>query len=236
MDAKSGIEAVSVNIEAIRSTIPQTELPEFEAGLNNLGLVAENVGPLATTEALATDAAVLELAIDTPETTDVETELTPEQHERAGVLQAALAEKFSTDERKLTPEDFGLVTVGEGETKQVLVMLTTGNGLYHGSWNTIMNDKKANTIEIDGQKVDSRKAMTWEAYQALVAQADTPLPDSQALQAENGEPWTATWLTGEQADGLRAQYGFVYYGGPDRLWNDRRDGWNDILFRPAAVV
>ncbi len=53
MDAKSGIEAVTVNINAIRSTIPPTELPEFEASLVNLGLVAENVGPLATTEALA---------------------------------------------------------------------------------------------------------------------------------------------------------------------------------------
>ncbi len=52
MDARSGIEEGSANIEAIRNTIPKGELSEFEAGLSNLGLVAENVGPLATTEAL----------------------------------------------------------------------------------------------------------------------------------------------------------------------------------------
>ena len=66
MDAKSGIEAISVNIDAIRSTIPQDELPEFETGLANLGLVAENVGPLATTEALS-DTPVTPEVVATPE-------------------------------------------------------------------------------------------------------------------------------------------------------------------------
>src|SRR5690606_10980280 len=126
MDAKSGLEAVSAKIEAIRSTIPQNELPEFEAGLVNLGLIAENIGSLATPEALSD---LPDGTTDTAsEAAPVETDLTPEQHERATSLQTALAEKFSTDERKLTPEDFGVVAVGTGEAQTVLVMLTTGNG------------------------------------------------------------------------------------------------------------
>lgn len=216
--------------EAVASVLTDGELL---AAVQERGLSA---GPLATTEVIS----VTESAADTTDTTAVDTELTPEQHERTGVLQTALAEKFSTDERKLTPEDFGLVAVGEGEARQVLVMLTTGNGLYHGSWNTVMSYKKANTakytIEVDGQTVDTRTAMTWEAYQALIAQADAPLPDSQALSAENGKPWAATWLTGEQPVDLDAQYGYVGDGEPCRYWRFRDIGWYDFRFRPAAVV
>jgi hypothetical protein len=119
-------------------------------------------------------------------------------------------------------------------------MLTTGNGLQYGSYNKIMGDKRANTakytVEIDGQKVDTREAMTWKLYQAFIAGAEAPLPDSTALQAEKGGDWTATWLTGEQPGDLSAQYGDVDDGRPSRDWDRRNDGWDSMRFRPAAVA
>lgn len=223
---------IPVTAEQVEATLTDEEILQ---AVERRGLA---VGSLATPEALSD---LPDGTTDTAsEAAPVETDLTPEQHERATSLQTALAEKFSTDERKLTPEDFGVVAVGTGEAQTVLVMLTTGNGLYRGSYNQIMSDKKANvasyTIEVDGQKVDTRKAMTWEAYQAFIARAEAPLPDSTALRAENGEPWTATWLTGEQPDDLDAQYGDVSDGGPYRNWSTRDDDWNSLWFRPAAVV
>lgn len=99
-----------------------------------------------------------------PETTDLLTTLNPEQQERATGLQTVMVERFSTKETPLTPEDFGLVAVGEGESRKVIVMLTAGNGLYRGSYDQIMNDKKANQaayiVKFDGQKIDTRQAMT----------------------------------------------------------------------------
>jgi uncharacterized protein (DUF2267 family) len=111
MDRGQAIEAARVTIEAIRSTVPVEEQANFDAELaNQLGLVSESVGPLATTEALAES-----VTDQVTETAPVEVELTPEERERATGLQAAFAEKFSTKERVLTPEDFGVVAVGEGE-------------------------------------------------------------------------------------------------------------------------
>ena len=199
------------------------------------------VGPLATTEALASTTDALAGGDEATETPTTDAELTPEQHERVSLLQTVLVEKFSTNERKLTPEDFGVVTVGKGRTKKLLVALTTLDGLYQGSWDTIMNDDKPNaskyTIEVDGQQVDTRKAMTWKAYQALIDQVDTPLPDRQEARADDGEPWTGTWLTGEQPDDhLRAQFGFVNGGGPVRDLYIRDHSWINLRFRPVVVV
>lgn len=219
-----------ITAEQVASTLSNDELVRaaYERGLS--------VGSLATTEALAdpaTDVAASEAA-------PIELELTPEQHERRITgLQTAMAERFSTNERRLASKDFGVVAVGEGERRKVVVMLTTGNGLYKGSYNQIMSDKKANvasyTIEIDGQKVDTREAMTWDVYKAFIIQAKaqgvSPLPDSETLRAH-------TWLTGEQPGDIHARSGSVYYDGdvPYRSWNLRGRLGGGMRFRPAAVV
>lgn len=144
----------------------------------------------------------------------------------------------------MTLKDFGLVAVGEGKSRKVVVMLTTSNGLYRGSYDQIMSDKKANqaayTVKVNGQKIDTRQAMTWDLYQAFITQAEADgthsLPDSVALAEDNDEPWTATWLTGEPAVGLDARYGRVPGGRPNRFWDRRDDDWGVVRVRPAAVI
>lgn len=172
---------------------------------------------------LAVDSATDTPEVLTPETADLFNTLTPEQQERATVLQSAMVERFSTKEISLSPEDFGLVVVlgpkryydmrglepmpEESRERRTFVMLITGNGLYKGSYDNIMNNKKANKeaymVEVDGKQIDTREAMTWDLYQAFINQAKAdgvnPLPDSAALSKENGQPWTKTWLTGEPA-------------------------------------
>lgn len=239
MDAKSGIEAISVNIAAVRSTIPQYELPEFEAGLAKLRIVSEAVGHLASTEALNTW-----LDPVTRESDIVEVDMTPEQQERVSKIQSAFAEHFSTDERKLTTEDFGVFSAGDADDRKLVVTLTAINGLCHGSWHNVMDKNIKNAanyiVEIDGQKIDTREGMTWEVYQAFINNAKAvnvaTLPDSDILQGEDDVSWTATWLTGDVSNGFSERYGDVHEGEPRRVWYDRRSDWSRVRFRPAAVV
>lgn len=209
---------------------------------------------------LAVDSATDTPEVLTPETADLFNTLTPEQQERATVLQSAMVERFSTKEISLSPEDFGLVVVlgpkryydmrglepmpEESRERRTFVMLITGNGLYKGSYDNIMNNKKANKeaymVEVDGKQIDTREAMTWDLYQAFINQAKAdgvnPLPDSAALSKENGQPWTKTWLTGEPAGGLRADSGDVRERVARRYWYYRYDVWRDMRVRPAAEV
>ena len=72
-------------------------------------------------------------------------------------------------------------------------MLTSGNGIYRGSLDDIMDNHRANqsfyTMKVAGQTVDTRKGMTWEMYQAFINQAKAggvnPLPHSAALAKLN---------------------------------------------------
>jgi len=201
----------------------------------------EQRGLAVGTTALEGAAATETTEVTTPKA-DILEELSAEQRERATALQAAMAEKFSTEENPLSPEDFGVVSVGEGENRKLVVMLTTDNGLYKGSWNNIMSKKSAKdfTLEVDGQEVDTRSAMTWETYQAFINEAKRRgidlLPDSEPLSKQNGQPWTGTWLTGEKADEFDALYGDVNCGEPYRGWSYRGDDWRTLRVRPAAEV
>ena len=245
MDYKSALEGV----EALRATVPEAELSSFYAGLaSRYGVAAEVAGSLATgAETLTTDSDISPEAVESTDhydDTDVLASLSPERRERATALKASFAEKFSTTERALSPEDFGVVLVGEGEAQTAVVLLISGNGLYKVSYDRIMDKKKANkaayTVTVDGQTIDSREAMTWDTYRAFIAsakaQGPTPLPDSEPLAKENNEPWTGTWLTGEQADGFRAGYGLVSGGDARRTWRTRHGDWSFLRFRPAAAV
>lgn len=228
----SVVNNTPVTGEQVAETLSDHELVQ---ALLVRGLTA---GTIATAVA---EMAEIVPAAPTTETTPYEVDINPEERERASGLQTAFAEKFSTDERELTPEDFGVVVVGEGEARQVFVMLTTGNGLQHGSYNKIMGKRRANaakyTVEVDGQKIDTRKVMTRDLYYAFITQAKAPLPDSVALLIENSGYWTvATWLTGEEPYGSYAQYGAVHDGDPLHSWESRGCGWRHVGFRPAAVV
>lgn len=236
-------------IEAIRGTVPEAERSELDTMLvGSLGEAATNG---ATSEEVQVAA---EPSETTGESTEQEAEpatepqtsifdtLTPEQQERARAKQVAFAEHFSTKERPLSAEDFGLVAVGEGDERQVMVMLTTGNGLYEGSYNNIMSKKRDKdfTVKVGRKNIDTRKTTTWEVYQAFINQAKAnnvnPLPDSGQLEETNDQPWTGTWLTGDPTVGFDACFGLVRDGKPGRYWYARRNGWNGLRVRPAAVV
>ena len=245
MDHTSALEAV----EAVRATVPQDELVGFDSGLvSRYGVAAGVLGSLASgAETMTTDSAT------TPETTgttdryddtDALASLSPERRERAIVHKAMFAEQFSSPERTLSPEDFGVVLVGEAEGQTAVMLLTSGNGLYKGSYDRIMDKKKANkaayTVEVNDRTIDSREAMTWETQKAFIAstkaQGLTPLSDREPLAKENNEPWTGTWLTGEQADDFLAYCGYVDGGDVCGYLDIRHYGWPSLRFRPAAAV
>ena len=240
MDAKNALEAVEANIVAMRDTVPEAEQAEFDTGLVDLGLVTEAVGSLAVnTVDDRSEATTSDVDPETPIPIDLFSTLTPEQQERAKAKQVAFAEHFSTPERPLNPEDFGVVAVGEGKNRRTFVMLTTGNGLYKGSYNAIMSNDEDFTVEIDGEAIDTRTAMTWGIYRAFIDQAKAdgnPLPDSAALAKENNEPHTATWLTGEKPRGLYARYGFVRGSVAYRRWYYQDYDWGFLRVRPGAEI
>lgn len=225
-----------MDAERFLGALNETELHEVASGLavefERRGLELPALAGAMALEGASADTEVAQA----PEADELES-LTPEQRERVQALQAALAEKFG-----LEPEAFGAVAVGKGEQSRLVVMLTAGNGLYKGSWNAIMDKKSAKDFEIEvgGQKIDTRTAMTWEAYQAFVADARARgvelLPDSEPLSKRTGQPWSGTWLTGEKPDGLNARYGYVGYGRPRCDWGRRNDVWRDLRVRPAAEV
>ncbi len=220
MDAKEGL----VVFEAVLNQIPREQRGEFASGIN--GLLTE-IG-----------AAALDGANEVGEASvDVMSLLTPEQQEKASKLTSAMAEKFGVDQK-----DFSVLTT-ETETgeQKFTVAYTAGNGIHKGSWNNIFNKKNAQDfmIEIDGKKVDTRTGMTLDAYKAMIDKARTTeaLPDSPQLAGENGQPWTWTLRTGEEADGFYAPSAFANSDGyVDANWNGRDRGDDGVRFRPAVVL
>ena len=169
---------------------------------------------------------------------DAPTSLKPEQRKQAEAVIANMAEKFERP-----PEDFGVVMVeNEAGEKRPVVMLTAGNGLYKGSWNTVMSDAQteAFTIVVNGKQIDTRSAMTEDAYRAFIADEKArgiePLPDSSQLSNENGQPWTWTLLTGEQAHGFDAPVAYVRDGNARRSWGSRVRSGSLVRVRPAVVI
>ncbi len=177
-------------------------------------------------------------------------DLTPEQQEKAAKVKAALAEKFGVTEIVFSTLK---VTTEEGD-ERLIVAFDARSGIDLGgkrkdydpkrSWNSIFDKKNDGKfiIEVDGQKFDSRLGMTRATYEAMVAEARVyvealPLHDSRELSEQNGEPWTWTWLTGEEADRDVAPIADV--GGDGQVysfWNRRDDGYRDMRFRPAVVI
>jgi hypothetical protein len=175
--------------------------------------------------------------------------LSAEQQEKAAKLTTAMAEKFD-----VPIDDFALLrTETEDGSEQLTVAYAADNGIDLGdskkdydnkrSWNSIF-DKKATKnfmITVDGKKVDTRTGMTAAAYDSFIADARSrgidPLPDSPQLADQNGEVWTDTWLTGEEAGRFGAPLGYVSSLG--RVYRDRRPracGYRNPRFRPAVVI
>lgn len=163
--------------------------------------------------------------------------LSSEQREQAEKTVSAMVEKFSTKDRELTAEDFGVVYYeAEDGKNEAAVMLTTDSGIYMGSYNNIMKNNEACQLDVDGRQVDTRAAMTFNLYKAFIGQAkkdDTDqLPDSSQLGV-----WTGTWLTGEAPRDRYAGYGYIYLDGQPlhRWYRDGVDASNR-RFRPAVVL
>lgn len=175
---------------------------------------------------------------ETAQTAESLGQLTPEQQKKVDGSIAAMAEKFG-----VKPEEFSVLrTTAEDGREGIVVAHTAPNGIYKGSWNKIM-DKKSNKdfiVEVDGQQIDTRTGMTRSVYRAFIAEARAngvdPLPDSSVLSKQNGEPWTATWLTGGQAGGLAAPRADVNEGRVRERWFNRGNDYQRVRLRPAVVI
>jgi hypothetical protein len=176
-------------------------------------------------------------------------ELTPEQQEKATATAAALAERFD-----VSAEDFSVLRTSGEDGDTLTVVYTAGNGIDLGdsdkdydtarSWDAIFGEDADErfVVEVDGKAVDSRRGMTREVYDAFIQDARDkgidPLPDSPQLSDQNGDIWTDTWLTGEDADRRGAPIAYVLGDGDVHSGvNPRvRDARREHRFRPAVVI
>lgn len=237
----SGIPGVSITDEAYEAVEKRGD-DEYDRFHRLVGIAGDLIGRNALGEKAFSSNDQAE-----PETIKID-QLSAEQREKAAKLNIAMAEKFG-----VSAEDFSVLkTTAEDGSGRFTVAYTVGNGLDMGnskkdydakrSCNGLF-DKKADKdfmIEVDGQKIDTRTGMTEAAYAAFIADAKAsnvdPLPDSQELANKNGKPWTATWLTGEEADRISARVAYVDDGQVFAGWDFRDDGYRDVRFRPAVVI
>ena len=159
----------------------------------------------------------------------------------AAPFMTAMAEKFPGATFELITDDSG----------NAWVMQTDGNGTdivnpnkdydKARSWDSVMSRKNDTTftIEVNGQKYDTRLDMTEEAYRAFIEakkQAGEELPDSQANKLDNGW-YTWTLITGEQADGVYAPIARVNDDGSlNRNWTNRDNDNRNLRVRPAVKI
>ncbi len=171
-----------------------------------------------------------------PSAAEVFASLNFEEQKYVESLQAAMVEKFSTDERPLSIEDFGVVT----KANAVYIMLTTTAGLYKGSFDAIMK-KRGHRLEyvinVNNESIDTRFGMDMELFEAFVNQIkatgdSTPMPDMHTIDND-----TSTLMTGEEELKYKAHIGFVDRDGSvGRTWVSRECATPDMRFRPAALV
>lgn len=154
-------------------------------------------------------------------------------------IQWKLAKKFSNEDRLLSPEEFGVVTVN----KSTFVALTS-EGLERGSYNSIMSDDEDNTaaytIDVDGQEVDTRTSMTRRLHRAMNIQALAKYiaisPDNLFIYNQNNGPKSGTWYTGDRPNALQAPFGYDSDIYPERHWRGRDSVLGSIAMRPTVEV
>lgn len=168
---------------------------------------------------------------------------TPQALDRVTEAQQVLTERFSTEERPLTPEDFGAIALmKEGQTN-LFVALTAEKGLKRGSFNQIMSADKTTTgeytVELDGQLVDTRTVMTRRLHRAIVLRraAQTTAPIRQVPQLpEHAVPRNGTWYTGDRPTAGLAPFGYDDDIFPERMWREPRGVFSSILLRPGVKI
>lgn len=188
---------------------------------------------------LATTAELRQRGVNVPEllaplttSMDVVASVTgnPRQHKQLASLQNRLADKFSTDDRELKPEDFGVISMIKNGAPEVYVALTTPTGLFRGSYHAIMSRKRGNTaaytVKVGGQRVDTREAMSRRLHRAINVQAlagyialGPAQPDSESdSDTSMVTVRSGTWYTGDRPEELIAPFGYDDEVYPERQW------------------
>jgi hypothetical protein len=153
----------------------------------------------------------------------------------------AMAEQFGFDKDDV---NVVMVTTATGEAQPV-IMYTGKSGLYKGSWDQIQDAQFAERfmLNVDGERLDTRKGMTAAAYIAMMSAARDAgvqaLPDSRLAAESTNRQWTKTLLTGEplfdgQCRAARTEQGRS--SGIKRVdfsRHDIDDGSVELCFRPA---
>jgi hypothetical protein len=171
----------------------------------------------------------------------IESLLSDEQRVYAEAAIASMSETLGIDRQDI---HCVLEETPEGD-KRVIVIDASPNGQHIGLYKRILEERNANpswyTIEVAGKQVDPLQGCTKEAYRAMVEDARARgelLPDSLALNQQNGHVWTATMMTG---DPLPSE---------DKIWIGSSSGGSKVNFvehpinrggrsfrvRPAVVV
>lgn len=173
--------------------------------------------------------------------------LTPEQLDRVASLQKAMMAEFSNLRHPLSPEDFGLINVGEGKEQKTVFMITKpiSPTIRASKYKDAKAERWPNFIKVEGGKVNVIKAMTWDVYKAFIEQAAAngidPLPDSPELGINS----SATWLTGERVRDGQAAYAYVQNGRAhlslvDKdeydVFHEYRSNVYPVCIRPAVVI
>lgn len=219
----------------------------FDRGdLNPDDFVAQLLATVAEARQRGLDVSDLLAPIITPAETTISGPRGTEQQEKLADIKNALADKFTTPDRLLLPEDFSVITGAKKVGAAVLhVILTAPSGIYRGSYEAIMADEPENTaaytIEIDGQEFDARKAMTRRVHRAMSVQAlGKYLANSSKnmpTNASDSGTRIATWYTGDNLNNLQqAPFGYDDDIYPDRHWWRPSSDSPSVLVRPGIEV
>lgn len=218
--------------------------PFDRAELNPDHLVAGLLATAAELRQQGVDVQHLLAPLTTP--ADIMTSVVSGKRQRTQLtsIQNRLADKFSTEDHQLFPEDFGVVSTDRNGVAEAFVVLATPTGLFRGSYDAIMSRKQGNTaaytIKVGGQRVDTRETMNRRVHRAMnvqalagyIAAAPEGLPD----RAPVGAPRTATWYTGDRPNALLAPFGYDDTVYPDRQWRDRSASMPSLTVRPGIKL
>lgn len=159
----------------------------------------------------------------------LDSHLSDEDHEKAGLAKHALAEKFSRD-----IEDFSMIgEINEDGDPRIIVALTATGGIDLGldggtadetrGWNYASEpDDPRFIIDINGKKIDTRKDINEQTLRML---------------AEfNKEICETVWDTNSEEDGRWALKFIIYKGRVTRDWEKANYGLSDMRFRPVIQI
>lgn len=159
---------------------------------------------------------------------------------------AVIAMKSMSDVLGLKLEEVRVVIDDSVQPPQAVAIDTSPNGQHIGLFSAIQarrrEDPEWYTIEIAGQKVDPLATCTRGVYKAMIVDARNRgvrfLPDSLALNQQNGHVWTATMMTGEPLD----DEGKIWIGSSSShnkvnfVSQDIHRGGKSFRVRPAVVI